>query len=673
MSTTVTERLAARIAATTVFGRRIGDIRTGLARRPVPQHWTNLFGVVTVACLVVLTVTGVLLMFWYTPSSTTTTYDGTYAPLRGAEVSHAFASTMRITFEVPGGLLIRQAHHWAGLLLPAAITMQLLATFFTGAFRKPRRGMWVLLFLIFVAALAGGWSGYALPDDLLSGTGLRITEGIALGIPVVGTWLASLLFGGSFPGEVIAHLYPLHVAIVPAALVALVALRALAAWRHGPTQFPGAATVRVTARSAPAPSAAGALTPGAPASASAPVGDDGPRAPAAAPTTTGAVTPGARAASRHDRFSGEGGRKVFPGYLSPTSEGGTAIADGSAASRGGSTATPEGETATPETATTTASTTATASTTGTETASTTANRIVGVPLWPNAAARAGGLFAIVTGLLLVISATVTINPIWLYGPASPGDAGAGSQPDWYTGFLDGALRLVPSGWEVVWFDRTWTLAILAPLAVVTVFLIAILLYPFLEAWATGDRREHHLLERPRSTPTRTGIGVAAIVFYGTLWAAGSADLIATQFSASLEGVIAALQATLLLGPVAGFAIARRVCLGLQRRDRDALLHGYETGRIVRLPGGEYVEVHAPLGEVERARITRREPRFLLVLDPDERGRLPFSRRLQARLARWYLADSIDSETGARMVPVGDRPIRRTRQSSTSASTRSASM
>ncbi|GAA1058573.1 menaquinol-cytochrome c reductase cytochrome b subunit [Agromyces luteolus] len=559
----VTDRLGERMSRATVFGRRLGDIRAALTRRPVPQHWTNLFGVVTVACIVVLTVTGILLMFWYTPSSATTTYDGAYAPLRGAEVSHAFASTMRITFEIPGGLLVRQAHHWAGLLLPAAIIMQLLTTFFTGAFRKPRRGMWVLLFLIFVAALAGGWSGYALPDDLLSGTGLRITEGIALGIPVVGTWLASLLFGGSFPGEVIAHLYPLHVAIAPAALVALVALRALAAWRVGPVQWPGAAGGR------------------------------------------GSADPGL-ARRTDDPHASKGGRKVSPEYLSPTSAGGTV----------------------------------------------TRNRIVGVPLWPNAAARAGGLVALVTGVIIVISATVTVNPIWLYGPADPGSAGAGSQPDWYTGFLDGALRLVPSGWEIVLFDRTWTLAVLAPLAVVTAFLVAILVYPFLEAWATGDHREHHLLERPRTTPTRTGIGVAAIVFYGTLWAAGSADLIATQFSLTFEGVIAALQATLVLGPIIGFAIARRACLGLQRRDRDALRHGYETGRIVRLPGGEYVEVHAPLGAAARARIERPEPPVLLVLRPDERGRLTLARRVQFRLSRWYLADSIDSETGARMVPVG---------------------
>lgn len=508
-----TDRLAARLGGVTVFGHRLADVAAELRRRRVPTHWTNLFGVVTFACIVVVTLTGLWLMFFYTPTSDSTTYSGGYAPLHGAEVSEAFASTMAITFDVPGGLLIRQAHHWAALLLPAAIIMQLLATFFTGAFRRPRRGMWVLLFGIFIAALAAGWSGYAMPDDLLSSTGLRITEGIALGIPVVGTWLASLLFGGSFPGEVIEHLYPLHIVVFPVVLIALVALRAFAAWRHGPPQFPGR------------------------------------------------------------------GR--------------------------------------------------------------TERNVVGVPLVPTAAARAGGLFAVVTALLLLISATVTVSPIWLYGPADPAAAGAGSQPDWYTGFLDGALRLVPPDWEFVWLDRTWTLAILVPLAVVGAFLLAVVAYPFVEEWITGDHRDHHLLDRPRNAATRTGIGVAGIVFYGVLWLAASADLIATQFSVSLETVITTLQVTLILGPVIGFSVARRICLGLQRKDRDALLHGFETGRIVRLPGGEYVEVHQPLPESERARIAVTDAPRPLQLRPDSHGRLTLARRVQVLLSRFYFADRIE--------------------------------
>ena len=470
----ITDRLAERIGNARFFGHRVADAWDRLRQRRVPSHWTNLFGVVTVACIAVIVVTGIWLMVFYVPSSEPTTYTGSYAPLHGATVSKAYASTMLITFDVPGGRLIRQAHHWAALLLPAAIVLQLVTTFFTGAFRRPRRGMWVLLVLVFFAALAGGWSGYALPDDMLSGTGLRIVEGIVLGIPIVGTWMASLLFGGSFPGRIIENLYPLHIVVFTGALLVLVAVWAVMAWRHGPPQFPG---------------------------------------------------------------------------------------------RGRS-----------------------------------EQNIVGIPLLPTAAVRGGGLFLLVTSLLVLISATVVVSPVWLYGPGDPGNAGAGSQPDWYTGFLDGALRLVPPGWEIEWLGRTWTLAILAPLAVIGLFFAVVATYPFLEEWVTGDRRDHHLLDRPRTAATRTGIGVAGLIFAGVLWAAGGADIIATAFSLSIEGVIGTLQAALFIGPLIGFTVAQRVCLGLQRKDRDLLEHGFETGRIVRLPGGEYVEVHQPLDETQRARL-----------------------------------------------------------------------
>src|SRR6185437_12129139 len=113
---------------------------------------------------------------------------------------------------------------------------------------------------------------------------------------------------------------------------------------------------------------------------------------------------------------------------------------------------------------------------------------VGVPAYPNAAIRAGGLFAIVAGVVMLLAATVTVAPVWLFGPSSPGDASAGSQPDWYTGFLDGALRLVPPGWEIVWLGRTWTLAVLVPLAAVGLFLAAVAFYPFFVGWVRGEGR-----------------------------------------------------------------------------------------------------------------------------------------------------------------------------------------
>ena len=517
---TVSDRLGAHLGATR-FGRRASRLGAELRRRPVPNHWTNLFGVVSAACLVVLFGTGLVLMFFYTPSNELVTYDGSYAPLRGAEVSKAFDSTMHVSFDVPGGLLVRQAHHWAALLLPASVILQMLSVFFTGGFRRPRRGSWVVLFLVFVSALAAGWSGYALPDDMLSGTGLRIVEGIALGIPFIGTDVSRLLFGGAFPGNVLANLYPLHLAVSVALLVVL-ALRAGLWFRQRSPQFRGT------------------------------------------------------------------GR--------------------------------------------------------------TETRVVGVPLVPNAARRGLGLGLVVSGILVLISATVTISPIWLYGPSSPADASAGSQPDWYTGFLDGALRLVPPGWEFVWLGRTWTLALLVPLAVITLALALVAVYPFLEEWIADDHRDHHLLDRPRDTPTRTGIGVAGLTFFGVLWLAGSADLVAVAFSLTIETVIATLQLVVLLGPIIAFELTRRVCLGLQRKDRELVLHGFETGRIVRLPGGEYIEVHRPIGDEERQRLLGVVDQEPALLRPDARGRLTPTRRLRARLSRFFFEDRIARPAPAQLEP-----------------------
>lgn len=475
-----------------------------LRRRTHQRHWTDVFGVVTIASVVVLMLTGIVLTVFYVPSSETVAYQGGYPPLHGTEVSKAFASTVAFSFDVPGGLLIRQAHHWAALLLPASIIGQLLGAFFTGAFRGKRQWAWVLLFLTLIAALAAGWSGYALPDDMLSGTGLRIVEGIVLGIPIVGTWIANLLFGGGFPGRIIENIWVLHL-VASAGLLAVIAVRARLQWRVPALPRRG---------------------------------------------------------------------------------------------------------------------------------------VDAVPVLPAAARRAGRTFVTVIALLLLISATVTISPVWLYGPSDPGNASAGSQPDWYTGFLDGALRLVPPGWEIEVGGYTLTLAVLVPLAVVGLFLLAIAVYPFLENRVRRDTGVPYL-DRPRDVPTRTAIGVAGMTFYGVLWGAASADLLAHLLRLSLEGVLVSFQVLLLAGPLAAFVLARRICLGLQKRDREVERHGYETGRIVRLPGGEYIEVHA-------------EPRVPvpaggyapLQLRPDSRGRITLRRRVRVALSRMLFGDRIAPVTGS---------------------------
>jgi len=241
---------------------------------------------------------------------------------------------------------------------------------------------------------------------------------------------------------------------------------------------------------------------------------------------------------------------------------------------------------------------------------------------------------------MLIASLFTINPIWNYGPYDPSPVSAGTQPDWYIGFADGALRLVPPGWEFVLFGYTWAMNILAPTVVLIVFLGAVAVYPFFEAWVTGDKREHHIAERPRNAPTRTGIGAAGVVFYAVLWAAASSDLIATHFKMTIEGVINTLQVLLILAPIAAFIITKRTCLALQRKDREIALHGYESGRIVRLPGGEYVEVHEQLDDYERWRLLDYNDYQPLTVRPNDEGRITVGTRLRAGVSRWFFEDRV---------------------------------
>jgi ubiquinol-cytochrome c reductase cytochrome b subunit len=153
-------------------------------------------------------------------------------------VSAAFDSVMRITFEVRAGMVMRQIHHWAALVFVGAIVFHMLRVFFTGAFRKPREINWLLGFSLFLLGIFAGFTGYSLPDDLLSGTGLRIGYSIVLSIPVIGTWAAFLFFGGEFPSEELMHrLLVLHIMILPALLAAVMAAHVGLVWRQKHTQF----------------------------------------------------------------------------------------------------------------------------------------------------------------------------------------------------------------------------------------------------------------------------------------------------------------------------------------------------------------------------------------------------------------------------------------------------
>ncbi len=272
------------------------------------------------------------------------------------------------------------------------------------------------------------------------------------------------------------------------------------------------------------------------------------------------------------------------------------------------------------------------------------DNVVGVPVMPVFAAKAGGFFFIVFGVIVLIASLFTINPIWTYGPYDPSPVSAGTQPDWYIGFADGALRLMPPHAEVVWGGYTVSFNILVPIVVLIALLGAVALYPFIEGWVTGDKREHHILDRPRNAPTRTAFGAAFMTLYAALWAAASSDLMATHFKLSIEQVIHVMQFFAVAGPFIAFWVTKRVCLGLQKKDREVALHGHESGRIVRLPGGEFIEVHQPLDKYELWTLTSFNEYEPLLARPNERGVITPIERLRASLSGFFFEDRISPVT-----------------------------
>jgi ubiquinol-cytochrome c reductase cytochrome b subunit len=270
--------------------------------------------------------------------------------------------------------------------------------------------------------------------------------------------------------------------------------------------------------------------------------------------------------------------------------------------------------------------------------------VVGYPLMPVYMAKAGGFFFVVFGVTALMGALMQINPVWKYGPYDPSEVTAGSQPDWYMGIAEGLLRIMP-GWETYLFGFTLSWNVLIPGVVAPgILFTVVLLYPFLEQWVTGDKREHHLLERPRNAPSRTAFIVSLMTIYGLLWAAGGNDILAEQFHLNLNAITWFMRVAVFVGPVIAFIVTKRICLALQRSDRELLLHGTETGVIMRLPHGEYIEKHAPLGQDEAWRLASHERREVLPppVAEDEHGVVnPASRkeRLRAKLSRmWYSHD-----------------------------------
>ncbi|NBE95698.1 ubiquinol-cytochrome c reductase cytochrome b subunit [Nonomuraea sp. KC401] len=496
-------------------------------RKIFPDHWSFLLGEIALYSFIILLLTGTFLTFWYKPSMMEIAYDGSYAPLKGVMMSEAYASSLEISFDVRGGLLIRQMHHWAALLFVAGMMVHMLRVFFTGAYRKPRELNWIIGVLLLTLALAEGLTGYSLPDDLLSGAGLRITEGVAISLPLVGTYLTFFLFGGEYPGEdVIARFYSLHILLIPGILLALISAHMVLMWVQKHTQMPG---------------------------------------------------------------KGRDNKNV-----------------------------------------------------------------VGAPFYPAFMAKAGAYFLFTLAVVAGMATFAQINPIWLFGPYTPADVSAGSQPDFYMGFLEGALRIMPA-WEINLFGAshagTLPLSVIIPALVpMGIIMTGLALYPFLERWVTGDNREHHIADRPRNNPHRTSIGMSAIAFYGVLWLLGANDEISAFFHVSLNWTTYAGRVLIFVAPALAYMITYRMCLGLQRSDQAVISHGVESGVIKRLPHGEFIEVHTTPADDIEAHMRGKEPVLMLPVAPDPSGIPPKGMRgpigkLRARMSKAYGGEKIPLDDG----------------------------
>jgi ubiquinol-cytochrome c reductase cytochrome b subunit len=389
-------------------------------KKVFPDHWSFMLGEIALYCFVVLVVTGIFLGLFFDPTSTKVSYHGPYTPLQGVQVSRAYESVVNLSLGVRAGLVMRQIHHWAALVFIAAIVLHLCRIYFTGAFRRPREINWLIGVTLLLLGIFNGFTGYSMPDDLLSGTGLRIAYAVFLSVPVIGPWIAFLVFGGEFPAnQIIGRLFFTHVFLIPAIIGALIGAHLAIIWRQKHTQFPG-------------------------------------------------------------RLERE-------------------------------------------------------------------DNVVGTHLFPTYAAKSIGLFLGTFAVLAALGGLVQINPIWLYGPFRPEQVTSPAQPDWFLGWLEGALRMMPS-LEIHVFGylipNQFFPAVLLP------GLTFMLLYawPFLEAFVMRDHLPHHILDRPRDRPLRTALGAATLTFYTVMFFAASNDLIAKWLAIPVDTVTVVFLVVLFAAP-----------------------------------------------------------------------------------------------------------------------------
>jgi ubiquinol-cytochrome c reductase cytochrome b subunit len=217
----------------------------------------------------------------------------------------------------------------------------------------------------------------------------------------------------------------------------------------------------------------------------------------------------------------------------------------------------------------------------------TERNVVGTPLWPGYALRSLGLFAAVASVLVLMGGLVQINPVWLWGPYHPYVGTNGAQPDWYLGWLIGALRMMPN-LEIHVFGHTLVPnpffgGVLFP-SVVFASLYAL---PWLDRrFISRDYRRHDLLEFPRDNPRRTALAAAVFTAVAIVFAAGSADRLFFQFGFGYEGAIWFFRGAFVLLPIAVFVLAKRICL-LLAREHAHPLRGWHGTVVVRNPRGGF--------------------------------------------------------------------------------------
>jgi len=473
MSTTNTEKTGSEKAFGPV-GKALDNLddRLGVAKggrslmdKVFPDHWSFMLGEIALYSFIILMLTGIFLTFFYVPSQALVVYHGSYAPLRGQVVSQAYASSIDLSFAVRAGLLMRQMHHWACDIFVGAIVVHMARVFFTGAFRKPRETNWLIGVVLLILAIGNGFIGYSLPDDLVSGTGIRIAFSITESIPLVGTYLAFFLFGGNFPGTaVIPRFFIIHVLLIPLIILGLVTAHMFLLVRQKHTQFPGK------------------------------------------------------------------GR--------------------------------------------------------------TEKNVVGAPMIPIFAAKATGFLLMVTGVTALLGGLAQINPIWQFGPYEASKISYAVQPDWYMGWLDGALRIWPA-WQLNAFGHTIPLEVTIPAVILPgiIFTIAAL-WPEIEKRFTKDDEMHNLLDRPRDRPKRTAVGVTMLAFLGMLFVASSTDVLANFFHISLNAVLWSMRILVIVVPLIAYPLALKICKELQAVPQSGKRK--RANVVSRTADGEYLAVQAAI-------------------------------------------------------------------------------